>query len=69
MNMEQRIARINELAHKAKTGELTEAEKQEREILRKEYVAAVRANLTAQLENTYVLYPDGSKRKLTKSGE
>ncbi|MCI8843526.1 MAG: DUF896 domain-containing protein [Oscillospiraceae bacterium] len=68
--MEQsRIDRINELARKAKTEGLTEAETAERDRLRKEYVAAVRANLTAQLDNTYVQDPQGRKRKLKRRPE
>ena len=48
--MEQKkIDRINELARKAKGPEgLTPAETAERDALRQEYVAAVRASLTAQ---------------------
>ena len=63
--MEQsRIDRINELAKKAKTVGLTEEEIAERDVLRKEYVAAVKANLMAQLDNTYVVDEKGNKRKL-----
>ena len=63
--MEQsRIDRINELAKKAKTVGLTEEELAERDQLRKEYVAAVKANLMAQLDNTYVVDEKGNKRKL-----
>ncbi len=70
MSMEQsRIDRINELARKAKAEGLTEAETAERDRLRKEYVAAVRANLTAQLDNTYVQDPQGRKRKLKRRPE
>jgi len=51
--MEQyKIDRINELAHKVKAGlELTEAELLERAVLRAEYLAAIRANFKAQLDN------------------
>ena len=63
--MEQsRIDRINELAKKAKTVGLTEEEIAERDALRREYVAAVKANLVAQLDNTYVVDEKGNKRKL-----
>lgn len=64
--MEQKkLDRINALARKAKTPEgLTEAEKEEQKILRQEYINAYKANLIAQLENTYVVEPDGTKRKL-----
>ena len=45
----EKIDRINALAHKAKSVGLTEEEKKERELLRKEYIASVRMNLRAQL--------------------
>ena len=59
-----RIERINELAKKAKTVGLTPEEEAERDILRKEYVAAFRQNLRAQLDNTYIVDEHGNKRKL-----
>lgn len=70
MSMEQsKIDRINELARKAKTEGLTDTEIQERDNLRKEYVAAVRASLTAQLDNTYIQDQQGRKRKLKRHSE
>lgn len=60
----ERVKRINELAHKAKTVGLSEEEIRERDILRKEYLAAFRKNLVDQLEHTYVVDPQGNKRKL-----
>lgn len=60
------IARINELARKAKTVGLTEEEIQERDRLRKAYIASVRENLVAQLESTTIIEPDGTKRPLSK---
>ncbi len=64
--MEQyKIDRINALARKAKSPEgLTPEELAERDALRKEYIAAVRRNLAAQLDATWVQYPDGTRRKL-----
>ncbi|MDD3224951.1 MAG: DUF896 domain-containing protein [Clostridium sp.] len=47
-----KIERINELAKKAKEGHLTEEELVERDALRKEYIAAVKSNLKATLDNT-----------------
>lgn len=64
MKMDEVIARINELAHKAKTGPLTPEELQERDKLRRIYIDSVKANLTGQLENTYIVYPDGTKKKV-----
>ena len=62
-----KIDRINALAKKARSPEgLTPAETEERAALRKEYVASVRANLTAQLDNTFIVEPDGTKHKLGK---
>lgn len=59
------IDRINELAKKAKTVGLTEEEIKERDALRKEYIASVRQNLRAQLDNTYIVDEKGNKRALS----
>lgn len=64
MNMNEVIARINELAKKAKTGTLTPAELAERDKLRRIYIDSVKANLVGQLDNTYIVGPDGKKKKL-----
>ena len=66
--MEQKkIDRINALARKAKTpAGLTPEETAERDALRREYIDAFKASLTAQLDNTYIIGPDGTKRRLTK---
>lgn len=67
MNMNDVIARINELAHKAKTPEgLTPDELKERDKLRRIYIDSVKANLVGQLENTYIVRPDGTKEKVEK---
>ncbi len=63
---DERIEKINHLAHKAKTIGLTKEETAERDKLRREYIDSIKANLRAQLDNTYVLEPDGTKRKLKK---
>lgn len=66
--MEQaKIDRINELARKSRAdGGLTPEEKAEQAALRREYLAAIRANLTAQLDSTVIQYPDGTRKKLKK---
>ena len=64
MNMNEVIARINELAAKAKQGSLTAEEIAERDKLRRIYIDSVKANLVGQLENTYIVYPDGTKKKV-----
>ena len=66
MNMNEVIARINELAAKNKTEGLTEAELEERAKLRRIYIDNVTGNLKGQLENTSILYPDGTKVKVTR---
>ena len=68
MDMNQVIARINELAKKAKTETLTAEEIVERDKLRRIYIDSVKASLTGQLDNTYIVEPDGTKRKLKKNG-
>jgi len=66
MNINDVIARINVLAKKAKTEGLTAVELAERDQLRRIYIDNVKASLVGQLENTYIVEPDGSKRKLSK---
>lgn len=68
MTMNEVIARINELAAKAKQGPLTQEELAERDKLRKIYIDSVKANLVGQLENTYIVYPDGTKKKVEHKG-
>lgn len=64
MNMDEVIARINVLAKKAKESGLTEEEVIERDQLRRIYIDSVKASLVGHLENTYIVSPDGTKRKL-----
>ena len=65
MEMKEVIARINELAGKNKTVGLTEEELIERDKLRRIYIDSYKQNLIAQLENTYIVQPDGTKVKVT----
>lgn len=58
------IPRINELARKAKTVGLTPEEKVEQQILRQEYLDAIRNNLKAQLDNIDIVEADGSVTNL-----
>ena len=64
MDMNKVIARINELARKAKTVGLTEEETEERAKLRRIYIDSVKASLVGQLENTSLVDPDGTKHTL-----
>ena len=59
-----KIDRINTLAHKVKRVGLTEEEKAEQAELRKEYIAAVKGNLKAQLNNISIKESDGSVTNL-----
>ena len=61
-----KIDRINTLAHKQKSVGLTDEEKKEQEILRKEYIKAIRESLRANLNNISIKEADGS---ITDLGE
>ena len=63
----EKIARLNALARKAKSEEgLTPEEMAERDLLRREYIAACRRNLEAQLESIRIVEPDGTKHRLPR---
>lgn len=66
--MEQKkIDRINALAKKSKAPNgLTEAEKEEQAVLRREYIDSYKRSLVGQLENTYVVDENGQKRKVER---
>ena len=64
MVLEEKIARINELYRKSKAEGLTEEEKMEQDMLRKEYIANVRRNLKAQLDNIDMVNADGTVENL-----
>ena len=66
MDINAVIARINELAAKNKTVGLTEEELEERAKLRRMYIDNVTGNLRGQLDNTYILRPDGTKEKVVR---
>ena len=66
MDMNEVIARINELAAKNKTVGLTEEELEERAKLRRMYIDNVTGNLKGQLDNTYILRPAGTKEKVVR---
>ena len=57
MSIDEVIARINELAKLAKERTLTEEEQEERAKLRRMYIDNVKASLTGQLDNTYIVSP------------
>lgn len=61
-----RIDRINELYRKSKAEGLSEVEKMEQQILRKEYIDAIKRNLSSQLDNISIREKDGSITDLGK---
>lgn len=63
---EKKIARINELYHKSKAEGLTEAERKEQQVLRREYVDAFKQNLRSQLNHISIEEADGT---ITDLGE
>jgi uncharacterized protein YnzC (UPF0291/DUF896 family) len=65
--IEETVQRINALAKKAKAEGLTPEELEERDTLRKIYIAAVRSNLKDQLDHTYIVDEKGNKRSLKRS--
>ena len=60
------LDRINELARKQRTEGLTDAEKEEQAILRKEYIEAFRNSLKSQLDSIIVVDEHGNKKPLKK---
>ena len=68
--MEKRnLERISELTRISRERELTADEQTEREALRKNYLKAFRAQMRAQLDNTVVEYPDGSRASLREAAQ
>lgn len=58
------LERINALAKKAKTVGLTAEEIKERDVLRQEYILAIRESLRGNLENIEIIEKDGSRTSL-----
>lgn len=68
--MEQKkIDRINELAKKMKIVGLTEEEKAEQAVLRREYIDSFKRSLTGQLDNMYIVDEKGNKTKVERKGK
>lgn len=61
---QEKIQRINELYRKSQAEGLSEAEKKEQDLLRKEYIANVKKNLRNQLNNIDMVNDDGSIENL-----
>jgi uncharacterized protein YnzC (UPF0291/DUF896 family) len=60
MLSKEKMARINELARKAKSSGLTEVEAKEQSALRSEYLATFRSNMLDTLTNTKFIDPLGN---------
>lgn len=54
------IKRINELYHKSKAEGLTEQEKEEQQLLRQQYLAAIRGSIRSQLNQIDMQMEDGT---------
>ncbi len=63
---QERIDRLNQLARAKKQRELTAQELAEQAELRAEYLQSIRQSLTSQLDNTTIVYPDGTRKKLER---
>ncbi len=61
---QEKIQRINELYRKSQAEGLSEAEKKEQDLLRKEYIANLKKNLRNQLNNIDMVNDDGSVENL-----
>ncbi len=62
---ESDIKRINELYHKQKEQGLTEEEKAEQALLRRNYLESIRKNMRGNLDNVSIVNPDGSITRLS----
>ena len=63
---QDKIDRINTLYHKSQSGGLTEEEKEEQKLLRKEYIEAIRRNMRGTLNNISIKEKDGTITDLGK---
>ncbi len=58
--------RISELTRISRERELTEAEQEERKLLRAEYLQSWKESVIGTLDNSYLVDDDGNKRKLER---
>lgn len=65
----EKLERIGHLSRKQRTIGLEENEKKEQAQLRQEYLESIRKSLVGTLENTYIVDPDGNKRKVQRQKE
>ena len=68
--MEQKkMDRISELYRKSQSVGLTEEEKAEQAVLRREYIDSFKRSLTGQLDNMYIIDEKGNKTKVERKGK
>ncbi len=68
--MEQKkMDRISELYRKSQSVGLTEEEKAEQAVLRREYIDSFKHSLTGQLDNMYIVDEKGNKTKVERKGK
>lgn len=68
--MEQKkMDRISELYRKSQEVGLTEEEKAEQAVLRREYIDSFKRSLTGQLDNMYIVDEKGNKTKVERKGD
>ena len=68
--MEQKkMDRISELYRKSQSVGLTEEEKTEQAVLRREYIDSFKRSLTGQLDNMYIVDEKGNKTKVERKGK
>ncbi|MEQ2526583.1 DUF896 domain-containing protein [Robertmurraya yapensis] len=60
MLSKEKMARINELANKAKQTRLTDEEAKEQTSLRKEYLETFRSSMLTTLKGVTIMDPDGN---------
>ena len=63
------LEKINALAKKQREQGLTKEEQAEQKRLREAYIKAFRASMRGILDNTYIQYPDGTKKKVENKNE
>ena len=63
---QDKIDRITTLYHKSQSVGLTEEEKEEQKLLRKEYIEAIRRNMRGTLNNISIKEKDGTITDLGK---
>lgn len=60
MLSKEKLARINELARKAKNNQLSEEEAKEQTLLRKEYLETFRSSMLNTLKGVTIVDPNGT---------